>query len=502
MRTVRALSAALIVVALAPSAASAAIVEADRVATSFDDTPIVYNLFLPDGASADAPVPAILTTHGWGGTRASSPPSAFLDAGYAVLSWDQRGFGESGGEVKVDDPDFEARDVSALIDVLAADPRIARETPEDPRVGMSGGSYAGGIQFISAAQDTRIDAIAPEIAWNDLLEALIPEGVVKMGWGLLLYGGGMTSLTNGVLPPEGPAGTQLGAYSPELHRALAEGAATGTFSDASRAFFELKGPDHLLGAITAPTFILQATTDTLFTPRQAIDNFQTIAAESPGVPLKMAWYCGGHGSCAPFEGGPGGYARNMIVRWFDRWVKEDAGVQTGPRFEYLTDDGVWHGAADYPVPGTATRTGSGSGPVVVNGEPVISGILQGGNGSTSLEVEIPPGGGTIVGTPVVRLKVAGAGTSADGLLHATLFLQLVSTTKGHVVGNQVTPKVVEVDGETHTYEFPIDGVAYTLDPGERLALEIAGSALGYELQRGAAVVQLEEVQVDLPMLGG
>ena len=52
----------------------------------------------------------------------------FLDlaAGYAELTWDPRGFGQSGGVAEVDAPSAEGRDVSALIDkVLTGRPEIA-----------------------------------------------------------------------------------------------------------------------------------------------------------------------------------------------------------------------------------------------------------------------------------------------------------------------------------------------------------------------------------------
>ncbi len=39
-----------------------------------------------------------------------------------MLTWDSRGFGNSGGTVTVDSPDAEGRDVSALIDWLAQQP--------------------------------------------------------------------------------------------------------------------------------------------------------------------------------------------------------------------------------------------------------------------------------------------------------------------------------------------------------------------------------------------
>src|SRR3954453_11016090 len=59
---------------------------------------ICYTLFEPAGASASHKVPMIMHSHGWGGSRTTDPASfqPFLDDGYGVLSFDQRGFGESG----------------------------------------------------------------------------------------------------------------------------------------------------------------------------------------------------------------------------------------------------------------------------------------------------------------------------------------------------------------------------------------------------------------------
>lgn len=505
MRQAQMLVAAFAVAALWPAAAAAdPIVERDQVAQSErnGNTAIVYTLMLPEGTTAADPVPAVLRTHGWAGTGQDEPggfAGDLLEAGYAVLTWDQRGFGQSGGMVHIDDPEFERKDVQVLIDVLAADPRIAKDGPNDPKVGMSGGSYAGGIQFVTAAFDDRVDAIAPEIAWNNLLESLIPEGVIKLGWDLALYGAGQTSVTGGL--SNGPAGPQTGSYHPMIHRALAEGTATGAFSPEVRQWFADKGPDYLLGRIDAPTFIIQATTDTLFPPSQAIDNYLTLAGK-PGLPLKMAWYCGGHGTCSPFSNGPPGHTGTNIIAWFDRWVKGQEEVDTGAPFEYLDDDGVWHDAAKFPVPGTKTASGSGSGVVVVNGEPVVSGFLQGSTARTSVKVPIDVDGGMVVGEPTVRITATGVGAAEDNTLQAPLFFQLVNTANGEVLGNQVTPKVIPTDGTSHSTKFTIDAVAYSVDDGDQLALEIASTAAGYEAYRGAAAIQLESIEVDVPVLPG
>jgi hypothetical protein len=60
-----------------------------------------------------------------------------------VLTWDSRGFGESGGTATVDYKGFEGRDVKALLTWLAKQPEARLD--RDPRVGMHGVSYAGAI---------------------------------------------------------------------------------------------------------------------------------------------------------------------------------------------------------------------------------------------------------------------------------------------------------------------------------------------------------------------
>ena len=203
---------------------------------------------------------------------------------------------------------------------------------------MSGGSYAGGIQFVTAALDKRVDAIAPEISWNNLSNTLAPHGVIKLQWSLLLYAAGAAA-----------AYGEDDGYDFGIHRAFAESSANGAWSKATHEFFESRGPWYLLEDIEAPTFIIQATTDTLFPPSQAADNYAALR-KYRNTPLKMAWYCGGHGMCDPFSAGPEGYIDGQIVNWFDRYVKGRKRVATGAKFEYLDQQGDWNNARNYPVP--------------------------------------------------------------------------------------------------------------------------------------------------------
>jgi ABC-2 type transport system ATP-binding protein len=494
-----AIAVAIATAAFAP-AASAVTIKDDQVASSFDGTPIVYTLFTPDGASSMSPVPAVLMTHGWGGSRQTTADGfvgKLLANGYAVLTWDQRGFGESGGQAEVDSEQWEARDVSALIDVLGGDPAIAK-VKGDPKVGMAGGSYAGGIQWVSAAIDPRIDAIAPEISWHNLPESLFPQDVIKMGWDTLLTAVGQTAVTNGLFPTN-PAGPQLGNLDPKIYEATVESAALGYPTDDVREFFASRGPDYLLSRVNVPTFIIQGTIDTLFPPSQAVENYQDMTRLHPKLPLKMAWYCSGHGVCS-FNSGEPAHTQDAIVSWFDRYVKGRK-VATGSKFEYITQDGAWHSTTGYPAPeAISTRTGSGSGVVESNGEPTAGGVIGPGatTGKTSLTIPVDSRPGRLIGAPKVTVTWSGVGTGTDALLKAPLFFQLVNTTTDEVLGNQITPQVFITDGLVRTKSFTIEPVSYSVAPGDQIALQVVSTSANYELYRGAAVLQLTNVKVDVP----
>ena len=180
-------------------------------------------------------------SHGWGGSRTTDPAAfaTFLDGGYGVLSFDQRGFGESGGHAYVENPAVEGKDVARLIRVMARLPWVRKDGPGDPRLGAIGGSYGGGYQFLAAFTSLQrrgtpvLDAMAPEITWHDLNESLAPEGVVRTAWAAALSA---ASLPTDALPPR-------------VYKALVEGAATGTWPDGSipgtedmPTFFAQNGP--------------------------------------------------------------------------------------------------------------------------------------------------------------------------------------------------------------------------------------------------------------------
>ncbi|MHB8510705.1 MAG: CocE/NonD family hydrolase [Actinomycetota bacterium] len=493
------------------SPASAAVKIERGSILSFDQTKIVYNLFLPDGASATSPVPVIFMTHGWGGSgqqTVSGFLQRLLENGYAVLTWDARGFGQSGGDAYVDDPLHEVKDTQALIDFVATKPEIQKDDEEDgvsndPRMGMVGGSYAGGIQLATAAFDRRVDAIVPDITWNDLRYSLFPHGVIKFGWDQLLYADGLATSLSGGLNPTNDTGIETGSYAPFIHRSEVVGAALNGPDDqmlsdfGSRSLAEY-GQTH---PIRIPTLLTQGLPDTLFNVNEALKNFDAIRA-----PHKLIAYCGGHAGC-PYVG-PGTHVDDETLAWLDRYVKGDDTVVTGAPMEYQTNDGAFHSVNDFRDAHSSVVNVTGTGTVLNTGLPtsaqvpaspglgtITTASVSAANDPGTLTIPTTIGGGTtIVGVPHATLTLTGTG------LGTHLFLKLVDVEANSVIDGQETAIAVPSLGSAPmTVDLDMIGVAYIVPAGHHIALQIATSSLAMTEGRNVASVNIA-ASVTVPTL--
>ena len=331
----------------------------------------------------------------------------------------------------MDSPDFEARDVSALIDWLARQPEAQLDKAGDPRVGMNGSSYGGGVQWITAARDARVDAITPNISWNSLLSSLYKDKALKFGWGSVLCGAGVAgSLPGGLLNADG---LQLWRLNPHMFNTCVNGIASGQIAPPDQAWFAAHGPDILLSKVKIPTLITQGTADTLFTLREAIKNYASL--RSRGVPVKMLWFCGGHGVCLTGSG-EAGHVERAVLNWLARYLKRNTSVQTGPRFEWLADDAVWRTAADYPLPRRGSLTAiTGQKTLPIAPTSPSGGLIAATPAANSVEVALPAASGRahVIGEPTLKLTYSG--TAVPGSTH--VYAQLVDGS-GRVVGNQAT----------------------------------------------------------------
>lgn len=236
---------------------------------------ICYSLFRPAGATAKRQVPVLLEGHGWGGqrTRDAAAFKRYLDRGYGVLSFDQRGWGESGGKAHLQNPDIEGHDLLALVRLISKLSWVRQDGPGDPRLGAIGGSYGGAHQLLGAFRHLQargkpvFDALAPEITWWDLNDSLAPDGVARSEWVLGLTAASLLS----------------DALEPRMLASVAEGLATNQWPDGSipgsldvHSYMAKNGPRWHTSQgrrLDIPVLFHQGSTDTLFPLEQGLKNW-------------------------------------------------------------------------------------------------------------------------------------------------------------------------------------------------------------------------------------
>lgn len=287
---------ALLLTPVVPAAAGATVTNGcvDSVPEPGTTTPvrICYSLFQPATASKQHTVPLIFHSHGWGGSRTTDPAAfkAWLDAGFGVLSFDQRSFGQSTGVAHVMNPDYEGRDVEKLVDLVAGLDWVTKQRPGDPLIGAIGGSYGGGYQFAGAFAElrdrgaTRFDALAPEITWWDLKQSLAPQEAARTLWLASLFAVGGTHL-----PP---------AVSKAFVALIATGAwPSGKAGRDLTAFFAHNGPAWHVSQgrkLDIPVLFGQGISDNLFNLNQGLMSFDHALTARARTRSIFVGYNGGH----------------------------------------------------------------------------------------------------------------------------------------------------------------------------------------------------------------
>ncbi|MFQ3199321.1 MAG: ABC-2 type transport system ATP-binding protein [Zhongshania sp.] len=315
-------------------------------------TAIAATVFIPEHADG-ATYPLILHSHGWGGDRVTEADtqapfdsskfySVAIDAevkrfwqeGYAVISFDERGFHDSSGAIRVMDPEFETRDAIAVLDWAESNLSLSRSLDNNPLVGAIGGSYGGGFQLALAAFDDRLDAITPSVTWYDLPESLVPNGVIKKLWVFGLCFSAVSAGDRTFSDELNQACQQAGIdsstrFAEDLDPALlqflgAHGMAAfeARHKDASDAFW-VRGVDALL---------TQGQRDLLFPLNNAMENYRFLS--SLGGDVRLITHQHGHYIGPPLDvQAPLGATRCGSVdtleakhAWFAEKLKGEAGA--------------------------------------------------------------------------------------------------------------------------------------------------------------------------------
>jgi ABC-2 type transport system ATP-binding protein len=484
-------------------------IPSDYDLTSFDGTTIRIHWFPDPLGSGGGSHPTVLMGPGWGSPGDTDTSQAGIQGalsiaqlwrgGFNVLTWDPRGFGHSGGEAEVDSPNFEGRDVSAMLNWVAQQPGVQLDRPGVPRAGMVGESYGGGVQFVAAEQDCRIDAIAPTIAWHSLGTSLDKNQTPKTGWGNIL-----SSVSSSA------------KLDPEITTADNEMDTTGTIDAGAVSFFDSRGPAQFLSRVKVPTLILQGTVDDLFTLDEGIENYHALHRQ--GTTVSMAWFCGGHGVCltdpgSALEVGP------LSLAWMEHYVAGDASAHVLKGFAFVDQDGTSYAAPGYPLPPGSPVVATGSGTLALqaaggSGPPAVAANAAAANVVDSVALPVTPGpakNALNIAVPITRaavmvgpptLSVTYSGTVAPGTRPTRIFAQLVDPSTQIVVNNQITPIPVTLDGKSHSVTVPLESIGYTAKAGASLELQLVATTVAYITPRLGGTINFERVRVEVPTAKG
>jgi predicted acyl esterase len=305
-------------------------------------TPIDVNVALPPepASGADGPYPLVMIFHGWGGSESGyAGMKGWAEAGYAVFSMSDRGWGMSCGGMDLKrltpacaqgynhlmDTRFEVRDAQHFAGLLA-DEGIAQPN----KIGATGGSYGGGMSMALAALRDRvmlpdgslvdwespggsameIAAAQPDIPWTDLGYSLAPNGhtldyvadapyfqrnrigVLKQSFVAGLYGTGLAT-SNYALPLTDPDAdlttwfALLNAGEPYDSNPLAHDIVDEVTTHHSSYYIDHSQPP-------APLLISNGWTDDLFPPDEAIRFYNRTRTEHPGADISLLFSDHGH----------------------------------------------------------------------------------------------------------------------------------------------------------------------------------------------------------------
>jgi predicted acyl esterase len=312
------LAAALSILLLAFPATASAFGKTDQPIQMSDGVKIATTYYIPDGAPPAGGWPAVMLLHGLGGSRNdmrtplgmslnSVAETQLVPQGFAALTFDARGHGQSEGLVSIDGP-REIQDVRELFNWLAAQPGI-----NEQRIGAFGYSYGGGAILRATAEGVPFAAIEPAIAWTDLYSALLPQDLARSGVVL----GFWQSIA--------------ARAAPELEP-LVNDAIAGRNLGAVHAFADQRSSRKLLANIKAPTFLMQGRRDFAFDLDQALAAYSRLKA-----PRRL--YLGDFGHPpSPNPPAEAGHVLPEARQWFDRYLKGlPNGIDKQPPVEIAPD---------------------------------------------------------------------------------------------------------------------------------------------------------------------
>lgn len=471
-------------------------------------------VFQPALAAGET-APLIIHAHGFGGFRADGPMSfygqfivsgeaavAAWEAGYWVISYDHRGFGESEGKVRLMHPDYEVEDFSSVID-WAEDhlPKVTYEN-DDIVVGGVGESYGGGVQILASMKDPRIDAIVPITTWFDLNEIMAPKGHVKGAWGGILISGGIFS-----------SFFDFDMAFDEEYLDLI----SGNMNPQVAADLAIRSPSHYCEAgkpIQSDALFIQGLRDTLMTFNQGYENWR--CATQAGKDAKLIAIQDGHILPWPMQSWSGLPIFNtqkeitcgevtfntvdMIVSWYDEKLKKlTRTLPAIPELCVTFSDEKGKAMHDIAYGGKLVTVRPTEVKLMQSGwleflfepaESLMSSIAPIGSIETAEEMDTQGGwlrpafipltmaeeAQDMAGIPLISLDFTTTDSDKDGAAYIAIGIKEPGSPHIKVLGDQYTPLL----GDGH-YQMELPAIAYQLKPGDVVGLVVQGFTAQYFL---------------------
>jgi predicted acyl esterase len=260
-----------------------------------DGVDLAATLYEPDTAPPPAGFPAIVLFHGLGGKRQDLAAVARrFDGRFAVLAFDMRGHGQSGGLVSIDGP-REIQDTREVYDQLAARPEI-----DETRIGAWGMSLGGGAVLRSLVEGVPWKTVETVETWTDLYSALAPQGLAKSG-AIFQF---LSSVPSNRLDPSVTA--------------IRDDALASRNLKALRTWADQRSSRKLLSKVTAPVFMFQGRRDFAFDISQAKAGYALLKG-----PKRL--YVGDFGHAPSTFPGPDFAAMTSLgLAWFNKYLNGGA----------------------------------------------------------------------------------------------------------------------------------------------------------------------------------
>jgi len=284
-----------------------------------DGTRLSGVLLYPKDRKEGEKLPALVLCNGWGGTKAflmrSGIAPRFAAAGYVVINYDYRNWGDSDSRLVVRDkmpkpdkdgyvtvkaqairelvdPFDQQEDIDAAVSYVYGEPMVDKD-----RIGIWGTSFGGGHVICRAAHDSRIACVVAQVG------SMPDDWTQRFPAGLKAVYEGKAARARGLVDP-----VPQGGGSP--------GGLTGTPYGERIALFN---PGQYADRVKVPTLLIDAEKEHYFKIQENAGRVHEILKKN-GVPTEYH-VLKGIGHYDVYKGQPLDDVMKLEIAWFDKYLK-------------------------------------------------------------------------------------------------------------------------------------------------------------------------------------